>query len=382
MLSLRFQDSFPAAQAAPQQRWLRGAALSVGVHVIAITAIGVHARQNARWQAGLAAVDLARVASTQPVSTSQTDGVTVGLAEPSAFSTPAELPVLEDGAIEPARPLPHSQAVSRPAPGRLGATSGVRGMRSTSTKLAANEPGTVTPPVGALDLPSAGTDPAAPVVSSAARMAFRSQLRRHLHDAWHANEVFARIDPMGRLDGSLFTTAIKVRLSAAGTLERAELAESSGIAALDKEALASLSRIEPLPPVPAEMLDAQSGWNVLCKFYLDVGLFRFAAEIRRVISGMWHPSRAFSVTATEERKTVVRFVINADGTLVSANVVSPAGLDFLDANALAVAPPGTHLPVPPRAFMHQPGPANVFVAFLHQAGDVRVLKPREDVEDQ
>ena len=32
--------------------------------------------------------------------------------------------------------------------------------------------------------------------------------------------------------------------------------------------------------------------------------------------------------------------------------------------------------------MRQAGPATVFVAFLHKAGDVRVLKPREDVEDE
>jgi TonB family protein len=130
------------------------------------------------------------------------------------------------------------------------------------------------------------------------------------------------------------------------------------------------------------MLDARAGWDVLCKFYLDVGLFRFAAEIRNAISEKWRPSRAYAATSDQERKTVARFVLDSDGTLVSAEVVQSAGIDFLDANALAMARPGMRLPAPPPAFMRQPGPANVFVAFLHQAGDVRVLKPREDVEDQ
>ena len=120
--------------------------------------------------------------------------------------------------------------------------------------------------------------PAGPI-EDAARAAFRATLRKHLYQAWRAGDVYQRIDPQGRLAGSLFTTAVQVRLRPDGRLERAELRESSGIAALDKEALDALGRLEPLPPVPVAMLDAQGGWPVLCKFYLDVGMFRFAAEI-------------------------------------------------------------------------------------------------------
>jgi TonB family protein len=140
--------------------------------------------------------------------------------------------------------------------------------------------------------------------------------------------------------------------------------------------------MEPLPPVPASMLDDRAGWTVLCKFYLDVGLFRFAAEIRNAISEKWRPSRAYAATSDQERKTVARFVLQRDGSLVSAEVVQSAGIDFLDANALSAIRPGMRLPAPPPAFLHQPGPVNVFVAFLHQAGDVRLLKPREDVEEE
>ena len=374
MLSLRMQEQFPGAAIAPEQRWLRGAALSLAVHVIGITAIVVQARQAARWQAAPAGIDLARSAGDgNPVGLPE--AVTVDLAAPLTAASMATLPPLDLDGIEVQRQALPARGPGRAAVPTPGAALPARGGRAG--KVALSEPAGLAAPA---PLPLPGAE----VVTEAdpARAAFRAQLRRHLHEAWHANEVFARIDPQGRLDGSLFTTAIQVRLHPDGTIDRAELAESSGIAPLDKEALGSLGRMEPLPPVPASMLDVAGGWNVLCKFYLDVGLFRFAADIRRVISEMWHPSRAFGTTATEERKTVVRLLLKADGTLVSAEVVGSAGVDFLDANALTAVRPGAHLPVPPRAFMRQPGPANVFVAFLHQAGDVRVLKPREDVEDQ
>jgi TonB family protein len=377
MLSLHLHDQ-PAP--APQQRWLRGVTLSLVVHALAITAIVVQARQRHHWEAGPsatgAAVDLTRAGNTE--------GVTVGLSDRMPPSADV-LPLLEEGGELPARaqPLPATGTPGSSAPARTAASPSSRGpgpavRGSRGGRLAASDniagPPALTPALPIPAPPRPAPDPA--------RAAFRAQLRRHLHDAWHANEVFTRIDPQGRLDGSLFTTGIQVRLRADGTIERADLAESSGIAALDKEALGTLTRIEPLPPVPPTMLDAQGGWTVLCKFYLDVGLFRFAAEIRRAITEKWRPSRAFAVTAEQERKTVLRFVLNSDGTLVNAGVVQSSGLDFLDNNALAMAQPGLRLPAPPPAFMRQPGPANVFVAFLHQAGDVRVLKPREDVEDQ
>jgi protein TonB len=377
MLSLRLvQDQVAAPVPASQKRWLRGAALSVVVHALAITVIVTQANRHRTWEPTVTAVDVAR--------SPMTDAMTVGLSEQLPATT-QPLPTLDDGAIAPLQ-LSRIQAAPPPRPARPPAPARVapairtgvaNGTSARATKLAANA--TVAATSGPTVAPPAPAHPAAP---DPARAAFRSQLRRHLHEAWHANEVFARIDPHGHLEGSLFTTAIKVRLRADGTIESSGLAESSGIPALDREAADGLTRMEPLPPLPASMQDERGGWDVLCKFYLDVGLFRFAAEIRNAISEKWRPSRAYAATSDQERKTVARFVLTGDGTLVSAEVVQSAGIDFLDANALAMARPGMRLPPPPPAFMRQPGPANVFVAFLHHAGDVRVLKPREDVEDQ
>jgi TonB family protein len=376
MLSLRLEDQFPATSPAPQKRWLRGAALSIVVHAMAIAVIVTQASRRRQWERTAATVDVARSPAAE--------SITVGLSEQLPIATTSPLPTLDDGGItprqlSPARTVPAVPPLEAPARAAAASRSGAGiGRNVRATKLATNES------IAPAPAPDLTVPPPRPQLAPAdpARAAFRAQLRRHLLNAWHADEVFARIDPQRRLEGSLFTTAIQVRLRADGTIERSSLAESSGIPALDQEAAGGLARMEPLPAVPASMLDQSAGWTVLCKFYLDVGLFRFAAEIRNAISEKWRPSRAYAATSDQERKTVARFVLQRDGSLVSAEVVQSAGIDFLDANALGAVRPGMRLPAPPPAFLHQPGPVNVFVAFLHQAGDVRLLKPREDVEEE
>jgi TonB family protein len=340
----------PARRRARRKRWALGLGLSLAAHCALVSALVVKARHEyvAAGEAGQLGADMVRV---EPVDEA-----------PSSFAPRAtdDAPAVRDA---PALARPARRAGSPGRPLRVATTA----------------------PIAAPALPRAAPEPAplpADPAEEAARAAFRATLRKHLYQAWRAGEVYQRIDPQGRLAGSLFTTAVQVRLRPDGRIERSEMRESSGLPLLDKEALGALERLQPLPPVPAGMLDAQGGWPVLCKFYLDVGMFRFAGEIRRALRDRWRPSPAFARTAESERRTVIRILENADGTVVSSNVMQSSGMQMLDDNAVHVVKPGDRLPPPPRALVPKSGPAQVFVAFLHQAGDIRVMKPREDVEDE
>ena len=67
-----------------------------------------------------------------------------------------------------------------------------------------------------------------------------------------------------------------------------------------------VARMQPMPPLPAELIDAQGGFDVRCSFHLDVGLFRFANKLHHAIAQHWRPSAAFAATSEVERKTIVR----------------------------------------------------------------------------
>jgi TonB family protein len=375
------------------KRWLLGAGLSLALHAVAVSAVVVSAGRRAGWGRVDGVVDLARAVGDHGVPA---DAVAVDLAAlPVAdVTTPTEAPTPSQSPRDHLRPAvspaegegpalvsptaARMPARTRPDPTRARAGGAApRGNSQVARKLAANASKAAVEPPVETDGPET-KDP----VADKERAAYRARLRRHMHEAWRANEVFMRIDPNGRLEGSLFTTAVQLRLSPDGRIARAELGESSGIATLDKEALAAIGRMAPMPPVPPHMIDAQGGWPVLAKFFLDVGMFRFAAEIRRALADKWRPSRAFATTAVEEKKTIVKLLLERDGTVLGASVLASSGLGFLDENALTAAPAGWRLPPPPPAFTKQPGPAQVFIAFLHQAGDVRVLRPREDVEEE
>ncbi len=370
---------------ARSKRWLLGGALSMAAHLLCVGGVVFTASAPRSGQGG---VDLARESARGPEEGVPVDVVGAdfvdGLVDLPRLSDP--LPEDDDTVVSPAQPRPARRAAarSRPSAERSATGEGVR------TRRLAGAPGVqaqaAASPVPAPSHESPDVAPAVPppdpaeLAAAAARTAFRAQLRRHLQQAWRANEVFGRIDPQGRLQGSLFTTGISVRLRADGSIESSQLAEPSGVEALDEEALGALARMERLPPVPGAMLDEQRGWNVLCKFYLDVGMFRFAADLRRAIAASWQPSKAFTLNGDKDRRTVLKLSLVRDGTLLGAEVVQSAGIDFLDANAVKFGSPGLKLPAPPPAFTKQPGPASVFVAFLHLSGDVRMVRPREDVE--
>jgi TonB family protein len=212
--------------------------------------------------------------------------------------------------------------------------------------------------------------------------AFRAELKQKMRAAWRAREVYQKIDPEGRLEGALLITSLHVRLRADGTVEKAELRDSSGIAALDTEAMSAIHRMKPISRLPGALVDAQGGAFVRCAFHLDLGQYRFANLLRRAVAVEWRPARAFMASSNDERVTRVRLMLDRRGTLLSATVIASSGLDLLDRNALAWARPGLMLPAPPPAFHRAPGEVPVFVAFYHLAGQVHFLWPREDLEGE
>jgi protein TonB len=333
-----------------RKRWVFGLGLSLAAHLALVAALVLRAREQyvTGGEGGEMGVDMVRV-------------------EPLEQEPELAAPRAPDTAL-PART---ADAIARP--GRRAGTPG-RPLRIAAAPIVAAPVADKAPPPTTALAPDPATE--------AARDAFRATLRKRLHEAWRAAEVYQRLDPRGQLAGSLFTTSVDVRVRPDGRIERASLRDSSGITALDKEAMGALDRLD-LPAVPADMVDAQGGWPVMVKFHLDVGMFRYAGEIRRALVETWRPSPAFARTADSERRTVVRYLVNADGTVVSSSVVRPSGLQMLDDNALTAVRPGGKLPAPPRALVPaKGGPATVFVAFLHQAGDIRLMKPREDVEEE
>jgi TonB family protein len=210
---------------------------------------------------------------------------------------------------------------------------------------------------------------------------FRADLKRRLRAAWRPIEIYQRLDPQGQLEGSRLITVVQVRLRADGTAERIAVNDSSGFAALDDEAQAALRRVLPLPRLAGEIVDDKGGFDVRCAFHLDVGLYRFAQDMRHAIAKVWHPSKAFLATGDKERKTVLRLTLTREGGLTKTTVMASAGIDFLDARAQAALQPGTQLPPPPPGFFRKPGPVSVVVAFHHGAGELHILLPREVLEE-
>jgi TonB family protein len=212
--------------------------------------------------------------------------------------------------------------------------------------------------------------------------AFRAELKQKMRAAWHAREIYERIDPQGRMQGTLLITSLNVRLRADGTVENAVLHDSSGVAALDTEASAAIQRMKPLSRLPSEIVDAQGGFLVRCAFYLDLGLFRFANHLHRTIAEEWHPGRAFQSSGDHERVSVVQLTLDRRGTLVAASVLQSAGIDFLDQNALGWARLGMVLPAPPANFMQGRDRVPVYVAFAHMSGRFVVRDPEEDLDTE
>jgi TonB family protein len=212
--------------------------------------------------------------------------------------------------------------------------------------------------------------------------AFRAELKQKMRAAWRAREIYERIDPQGRMAGTVLVTKLNVRLRADGTVERSAMHDSSGIPALDSEATATIARMKPLSRLPPEIVDPQGGFLVRCVFHLDLGLFRFANALHRTIAEEWRPGRAFQISGDRERVTVLQLMLHRNGTLAQASVVQSSGIDFLDKNALAWTRPGMPLPAPPPNFMRHNAKVPIYVAFAHLSGRLVVKDPEEDLETE
>jgi outer membrane biosynthesis protein TonB len=299
----------------------------------------------------------------------------------AAPAVPAQLPPAADTEAserEPptTRPAPTS---TRPAAAELPAERRPLPVPSHSAGRGPESDETPAPPATG---PTDGGAPTAVIAKKpgppSAKLIYLTEVKRRLRAAWHAAEVYERLDPQGRLRGSLFITSFEVRLRANGSVERADLKASSGMSVLDGEAKDALGRAQ-LPPLPPQIIDGEGGLKVRCEFHLDVGMFRFADELRGAIGQVWRPSKAFQASAEFERVTIVRMMVNRDGSLVNATVMQSAGIDFLDSNALEPLKPGLRFPPPPPGFGNGPQAA-VFVGFAHRAGQVRMLLPKEDID--
>jgi outer membrane biosynthesis protein TonB len=294
--------------------------------------------------------------------------------EVTTAGDPGPLPGLApaDSAPAPPKLARKASASAVPARPRPGAGIRVAGAHS-STKTASTTPGAVES-----DAPVLGRQAASARASSLA--ALRTELKQRLRAAWRARAVYERIDPQGRLQGTLLVTKLNVRLRADGSVEKTALHDSSGIPALDTEATAAVGRMKPLSPLGPDLVDAQGGFLVRCAFHLDLGLIHFANQLHQAIAGEWRPGRAFMSSGDRERVTVIRLELSRQGRLLQAALEQSAGIDFLDRNALGWARTGMPLPAPPANFMRGAERVPIWVAFAHLSGRFVVRDPEEDLD--
>jgi TonB family protein len=271
-------------------------------------------------------------------------------------------------AVTPARPRAVTGTLARPATGGAPAHPAIRSLATRTPGSTGSETALVPAKAG----------PAGP----SAMAAFRAELKQKMRAAWHAREIYERIDPQGRMQGALLITKLTVRLRSDGTVERSVLHDSSGVAALDTEAASAIQRMKPLSKLPREIVDEQGGLLVRCAFHLDLGLFRFANQLHRTIAEEWQPGRAFQASGDHERVSVVLLTVDRHGTLVQASIVQSAGIDFLDRNAVGWARPGLVLPAPPPNFLRGHERVPIYVVFAHMSGRFVVRDPEEDLETE
>jgi TonB family protein len=391
-----------------RQRLGLGALLSAGGHAVALIALGILISQRPpRGPEDPATDDVVAIGPIGDTAVGipgwPTDNPPPGPAVERAAPAPAPAPptARRPGRAAPGtrstqprldRPPVATAAPVRPPAARPAAPlpATASGARGRTTAQAPTAPATAPRPAQAptsIDVGGTGqaADPAGGAEQegdpgSGVRAAFRSLLRKQLKAAWHPQEIYQRVDPTGQLKGSLLVTGVQVRLRADGQVDRAVVADSSGVRALDDEAMGAIRRMK-LPPLPREILDDRAGFDVKCSLFLDVGMFRFARDIHRAISEIWRPSQAYRASEGMERTTILKLTLGRDGTLSAVDKVSSAGIDFLDRNALDAVRPGMRLPPPPTSYTASAGGTFMFVAFQHHLGEVHVLRPRERVDE-
>jgi TonB family protein len=306
----------------------------------------------------------------------------------AAPTPPTALAPAPEGAVARPESRPIAPAVTPPAPKKKEAPPSTAGADAATERPDAGSPastadasdfGTNSPSavMPTAEEPTTGVIGVGAVGGSPLAM-FVDQLNNQVRGQWRAKEVYARIDPRGRLGGTMFSTVLDVRIRGDGSLERVKVISSSGSPELDAEAVETFKRGPQLPRPPAPALDAAGGFDLKFGLQLDVATFHFQAQAQRIILEGWRGSPAFNRAGDHARITLVRMLLTKDGQLVRALVLGSAGIDFLDEGVLKALPPDLKLPVPPPAYIRHPGLVPVDVEFIHNVhipSGVRVLRP-------
>jgi protein TonB len=303
----------------------------------------------------------------------------------------ADLPKVDDPVRAlPVPPTPESGSTRSPEP-----STGIASAPRPDTPAAALLV-TTGPPAPRAALP--GTDqpsqlPAeAPVgdqtalaARESARATYLNSVRRKIQDAWRAREIYKQAVQKGLAERGV-ESLVMLRLRPDGSVERTNMLRGSGVAAMDDEALAVCGRAAPFDRPPADMMDDRGGVQFPVRLTVTENLNGFKQQARRAIRERWRPSPAFSRAGDKERFTVAKVLLTAQGVLARAQLVSSAGIDFLDEGAMSALAAGMRLPGPPDDYGAVAGLVPLLVEFRHTVRrpgrpspppDVRVLSPKE-----
>jgi outer membrane biosynthesis protein TonB len=304
----------------------------------------------------------------------------------SAQAEAADLPRVPDPVAalpvpplpEPAPPTPREHGAS-PAPGN-GQDAGAPALASGAPPRAAElglAPGVQPETL----LPIDSGDVTAIRARESARARYQNLVRLRVQEVWKAADAYRKASAGGLIDGRPMENLVMLRVAADGTVERADLQLRSGIGPLDQEAVAVFARASPFDRPPGDILDERGGLQFPVRLTVEENVTTFQQQARRTIRDRWRPSPAFSRAGDHERVTVARVLLTAQGVLARAQVISSAGIDFLDQGAMAALAAGLRLPDPPGEYAHVGGLVPLLVEFRHTVKrpppDVRVLKPNE-----
>jgi hypothetical protein len=221
---------------------------------------------------------------------------------------------------------------------------------------------------------------------ASARAHYQNIIRQRVQQVWRAQDVYKQAASRGMIDGRPLENLVFLRLRGDGTVEKADLHSRSGIDPLDQEAVAVFGRAAPFEAPPREILDERGGLQFPVRLTVVENLATFQQRARRAIRARWRPSPAFSRAGDKERITVAKLLLTAQGVLARAQLVTSAGIDFLDTGAMAALAAGLRLPDPPEDYVAVSGLVPLLVEFRHTVRrpgapapppDVRVLNPKE-----
>ena len=208
---------------------------------------------------------------------------------------------------------------------------------------------------------------------------FMRQVEASISRHWFPQSVYTRVDPGGTIQGVERRTAMRVRVRADGSLERLDVESSSGVPALDEEAMAAFHRAKPFPRPPALALDSKGGLTFPFSVTLDLELARFKSDVKRMVGATWRPRGRLYID--QDRLTVVRALVSAEGVVSHATVETSSGSTFLDGSALQAITAGMRLPRPPASLGQVAGMIPLRIAFMHRfrgEHDLQVLAERSD----